>query len=148
MNIDDRLRELGLVLPPPTPPVANYIGTTRCGELLFVSGRVSELRGEVGTDVSVEAAAEAARQTMILLLAIVKNDIVDLQAIAGVLKLHGFVRSAAHFTQQYVVLDGASNLLVDLFGPSGRHARTATGVAQLPFGAAVQLEMILWMRPL
>jgi enamine deaminase RidA (YjgF/YER057c/UK114 family) len=109
--IDGRLRELGYELAAPKAPVANYLGTKRSGDLLFVSGRVSRTRGEVGTDLSTDSAREAARDTMLDLLSIIKNDIGRLSKITS--------------------------------GDAGRHARTATGVAQLPFGAAVQLELVV-----
>jgi enamine deaminase RidA (YjgF/YER057c/UK114 family) len=142
-RIEERLRALGLVLPAPKPPVANYLGTKRSGSLLFVSGRVSALRGLVGADVTLEAAQLAARDTMLLLLAIVKRDIGDLDAIASVEMVRGFVRSAPDFVDQPLVVDGASDLLVALWGEAGRHARTATGVNQLPGGACLQVEMIV-----
>jgi enamine deaminase RidA (YjgF/YER057c/UK114 family) len=110
--------------------------------LLFVSGQVSEARGEVGSDIDLPAAQAA----MLDLLAIVKDAIGDLDLIESVEKVQGFVRSASTFTQQPQVINGASGLLVELFGEAGRHARTATGVAQLPYGAAVQLEMILRLK--
>lgn len=147
-NIEDRLAELGIELPMPKAPVANYVGCKRSGDLLFVSALVSELRGKVGRDLDTTEAQGAARQTTIGLLAIIKQSIGDLDAIESVEKLQGFVHSAPDFTEQPFVLDGASNLLVQVFGKRGRHARTATGVAQLPFGAAVQLEMVLRLRPL
>ena len=137
--VEDRLRELGLALPPPKAPVANYVGTKRSGDLLFVSGR----RGEVGTELSVSDAQIAARDAMLDLLAIIKQDIGDLDRIASVERMHGFVRSSGGFTRQPEVVDGASDLLVALLGEAGRHARTATGAAQLPFGAAVQLDLVL-----
>ena len=123
--------------------MANYLGSKRSGDLLFVSGRVSQLRGEVGLDLSRDEAKQAAQSAMLDILAIVKADIGDLDRIISVEKLLGFVRSAATFTEQPAVIDGASELLIELFGEAGRHARTATGVAQLPFGAAVQLELVL-----
>ena len=137
------LRALALELPVPKMPVANYVGTKRSGDLLFVSGRVSQVRGEVGTDLDTVAARTAARDAMLDILAIIKQDIQDLDRIESVEKLNGFVRSSADFTEQPLVIDGASDLLVALWGEAGRHARTATGVAQLPFGAAVQLELIV-----
>jgi enamine deaminase RidA (YjgF/YER057c/UK114 family) len=140
---EQRLRSLGLTLPPAKAPVANYVGTKRSGDLLFVSGRVSALRGEVGSEVSVADARTAARDTMLDLLAIIKQDLGDLDRIASVERVHGFVRSAPEFTAHPEVVDGASDLLVALFGEAGRHARTATGAAQLPFGAAVQLDLVL-----
>ena len=140
---EQRLEALGLTLPPAKPPVANYLGTKRSGDLLFVSGRVSALRGEVGSEVALAAAKAAARGTVLDLLAIIKQDIGDLDRIASVERVHGFVRSSGRFTHQPEVVDGASDLLVALFGEAGRHARTATGAAQLPFGAAVQLDLVL-----
>lgn len=142
-RVEARLNELGLTLPEPKPPVANYLGTKRSGDLLFVSGKVSALRGEVGNEVDVARAKLAARDAMLDLLAIIKQDIGDLDRIVSVERLHGFVRSAPNFIAQPEVIDGASDLLVELLGPAGRHARTATGVNQLPFGAAVQLDLIL-----
>jgi enamine deaminase RidA (YjgF/YER057c/UK114 family) len=142
-RIESRIRTLGLELPEPKQPVANYLGCKRSGNQLFVSARVSQLRGEVGSDVTRAEAYEAARATVLDLLAIIRAEIGDLDQIAGVLKLLGFVRSAGDFTEQPGVIDGASDLLIELFGEDGRHARTATGVAQLPFGAAVQIEMIM-----
>ena len=138
--------ELGIGLPLPPSPVANYLSTKRAGDLLFVSGRKCELIGAVGSDVDERAANGAARQAMIELLAIIKTDIGDLDRIASIIKLNGFVRSAPDFVRQPMVIDGASDLLVEIFGEAGRHARTATGVAQLPFGAAVQLEMVVQLR--
>jgi enamine deaminase RidA (YjgF/YER057c/UK114 family) len=146
-TVEARLRELGLTLPPPKTPVANYLGTKRSGDLLFVSGRVSQVRGEVGTEVTVEDAVRAARDAMLDLLSIVKLDLGDLDRIVSVEQVRGFVRSAPSFTEQPRVIDGASDLLIALYGEAGRHARTATGAAQLPFGAAVQLDMILGLTP-
>ncbi|HEY7028212.1 MAG TPA: RidA family protein [Gemmatimonadales bacterium] len=142
-RVEARLKELGLTLPPPKPPVANYLSTKQSGDLLFVSGKVSALRGEVGSEIDTAHAKLAARDTMLDLLAIIKHDIGDLDRIVSVERLHGFVRSAPTFIAQPEVLDGASDLVVELLGPPGRHARTATGVNQLPFGAAVQLDMLL-----
>ena len=145
-QIEDRLRALGLTLPPPKAPVANYLGSKPSGQLLFVSGRVSRLRGEVGTEIDVATAAVAARDTLLDILAIVKQDIGDLDRIASVERMQGFVRSASTFTEQPRVIDGASDLLVALWGEEGRHARTATGAAQLPSGAAVQLDLVLRLK--
>jgi len=145
--VEDRLRALGLTLPPAKLPVANYLGTKRSGDLLYVSGRVSQLRGEVGSEVTVADATRAARDAMIDLLAIVKQDIGDLDRIVSIEQVRGFVRSAPTFTEQPRVIDGASDLLIALYGENGRHARTATGAAQLPYGAAVQLDMIIRLAP-
>jgi enamine deaminase RidA (YjgF/YER057c/UK114 family) len=145
-KIEDRLLELGEKLPPPKTPVANYIGCKRSGDILYVSGRVSEIRGEVGSEIDLPTAQAAAKGALLDLLAIIKAEIGDLDLILSVEKLNGFVRSAPTFTQQPQVIDGASDLLVALFGEVERHARTATGAAQLPYGAAVQIEMILRLK--
>ena len=146
-TIEDKLKKLGLQLAPPKPSVANYLGCRRFGELLFVSGRVSELAGEVGSDVTEEEAKIAARDTVLLILSIIRKDIGDLDLIESVIKVQGFIRSSANFTRQPYVLDGASDLLVELFGLNGQHSRTATGVIQLPFGASIQLDIILQLKP-
>jgi len=145
-TVEDHLRALGLVLPPPKAPVANYLGTKQSGDLVFVSGRVSQRRGEVGTDLTVDEAKVAARDAVLDLLAIIKQDIGDLDRIVSIEQLRGFVRSAPTFTEQPRVVDGASELLIALYGDDGRHARTATGTSQLPFGAAVQIDMVVRLR--
>jgi len=145
-SIEGTLDRLGISLGIPKPAVANYLGSKRVGDLLFVSGRKSELIGEIGTDVTEEQAKEAARDTVVLILSIIKKDINDLDLIEGVVKLQGFMRSSQSFIRQPQVLDGASELLIELFGENGRHARTATGVAQLPFGATIQLDMVLKLK--
>jgi enamine deaminase RidA (YjgF/YER057c/UK114 family) len=142
-RVEEKLRELGLTLPPPKAPVANYLGTKQSGNLLFVSGRVSRMRGEVGTELTLAQAKVAARDAMVDLLAIIKNDIGDLDRIVSIEQVRGFVRSAPTFVEQPKVIDGASELLIALYGEAGRHARTATGAAQLPFGAAVQLDLVV-----
>ncbi len=142
-KIEQKLRELGEELPPPKEHVANYLGCKQSGDILYVSARVSRMRGEVGTDLDVVQAQLAAKDALLDILAIIKNEIGALDRIVSVEKMVGFVRSAPNFIEQPKVIDGASDLLIALWGENGRHARTATGVAQLPFGAAVQLEMIM-----
>lgn len=145
-TIETKLKDLGLNLTEAKSPVGNYIGSKVVGLLLFASGRVSDQTGEVGTEVRPEEANIAARDTVLRILAIIKQDIHDLDLIEGVIKLTGFIRSASEFTSQPKVLDGASDLLIELFGEAGCHARTATGVAQLPFGASVQLDIIFKLK--
>lgn len=144
--IEKKLEELGLTLSAPKPPVGNYLGCKKAGNLLFASARVSDCVGEVGTEVSLEKAKEAAQNTVLAILSIIKADIKDLDVIEGVVKLTGFVRSSASFIEQPKVIDGASDLLIKLFNENGRHARTATGVAQLPFGASVQLDILFQVK--
>jgi enamine deaminase RidA (YjgF/YER057c/UK114 family) len=142
-QIERQLTELGWSLPPAKEPVADYVGCKRSGKLLFVSALVSRTRGAAGVDVDLNGARDAARETVLGLLAIVRSHLGDLDRVAAVEKMNGFVRSGPEFTQQPQVVDGASEVLTQLFGEAGRHARTATGVYQLPYGATVQLEMIL-----
>ncbi len=142
-RIEALLTDMGLVLPSPKPPVANYLGTKRSGNLLFVSARVSEQRGKVSAEVNQEQAKLAARDAMLDLLAITKADIGNLDKITSILKVQGFVNSAESFKAHPQVIDGASELLIALYGESGRHARTATGAAQLPYGASIQLDMVV-----
>ncbi len=144
--IESKLKTLGLTLDTPKSPVANYLGSKRVGNLLFVSGRKSEQTGRVGKTVNEEEAKKAARDTVLLILSIVKKDIGDLDRIKGVVKMQGFINSTDKFNRLPQVLDGASDLLIDLFGTEGHHARTATGAAQLPFDATIQIDMILEMK--
>jgi enamine deaminase RidA (YjgF/YER057c/UK114 family) len=146
-RIEEKLASLGENLPDPKNSVANYLGCKRSGDILYVSGRVSPTLGEVGSELTVPEAQIAAKEALLDILSIIKKEIGDLDKIIGVEKMIGFVRSAPSFIEQPKVIDGASDLLVALFGEDGRHARTATGVAQLPFGAAVQLEMVLKLVP-
>ncbi len=145
--VEGRLRALGLELPPPRKPVANYIGCKRSGDLLFVAGQIGDVRGAVGGDVTRDDGRLCARQAVLYMLGTVKGAIGNLDRIASVDKVLGFVRSAPDFTEQPYVIDGASDLLIELFGDAGRHSRTATGVMQLPFGASVQLEITVRLAP-
>ena len=145
-RIEDKLQRMGESLPRPKEPVANYLGCKISGNTLYASGRVSLTRGELGTDLDVAQGQIAAKEAMLDILSIIKSEIGDLDRIQSVEKMIGFVRSGPSFTEQPKVIDGASDLLVNLCGAAGQHARTATGVAQLPFGAAVQLELILRLK--
>lgn len=146
MHPEERLKELGLVLPQPPTPVAAYVPAVRTGNLVFVSGqgpfgsRVSS--GKVGADVSVEDAQEAARDTCLNGLAVVKAEVGDLAKVSRVVKLTVYVCSAPGFTKQPLVANGASELLQELFGEAGRHARAAVGVAELPLGIPVEIEFV------
>lgn len=148
MTIDDRLRELSIELPAATTPVANYVMTRRSGTLLFVSGHIGRNNGQVvtgrlGESLSAHEGQHLARSTMIDVLASVRAALGSLEAVSAVVKLTVFVNSALHFTEQSVVANGASDVLVEVFGEGiGRHARAAVGVAQLPLGAAVEIEAI------
>ncbi|MGA7987390.1 MAG: RidA family protein [Candidatus Dormiibacterota bacterium] len=148
MSVDDRLAELGIVIPPSTPPVANYVSTRRVGNLLFVSGHVSKrdgavVTGKVGADLDTKAGYDLARLVAIDILGTVRATLGSLDEVTFV-KITGFVNSDPGFTEQPAVINGASDLFVQVLGPErGAHARSAIGVAQLPLGAAVEVEAIL-----
>ncbi len=141
-GLKEKLRSLDIQLGEAKPAVGNYIGCKIAGNLLYASGRVSDQKGKVGRDVSLEQARKAAHDTVLLILSIKKHEIRDLDRLKGVIKVQGFINCNDDFLELPKVLDGASDLLIDLFGDNGRHARTATGVAQLPFGTSVQLDII------
>jgi enamine deaminase RidA (YjgF/YER057c/UK114 family) len=144
---EKRLAELGITLPPVLKPVANYLGVKQAGDLLYVSGQIGDIKGAVGADVTLEEGQECARQALLYMLSKVKASLGSLDRVVSIDKLLGFVRSAPDFTQQPKVIDGASDLLVAIFGDEiGPHSRTATGVLQCPYGSAVQLEMTLRVR--
>lgn len=146
-TIDARLAELGITLPSPSAPAANYIPFVRTGNLVFISGQISQgpegrITGVLGADMDIEAGAAAARTCAINLIAHLKTACDgDLDRLVRVVKLLGFVNSAPGFEGQPLVVNGASNLLVEVFGDRGRHARSAVG-ATLPMGAAVEVEGI------
>lgn len=148
-TVEDKLREMGLELPEAPPPVAAYVPCVRTGNLVFVSGQVPRVKGElqfrghVGDQLTVEQGMAAARVCALNALAIVKNEIGSLDRIRRIVKLTGYVSSAAGFQQQPKVVDGASVFLSELLGDRGKHARAAVGVNELPLGVAVELEMIV-----
>ena len=145
MDINATLIDKGIVLPDAPPPAANYIPYVKIDKLVFVSGQVSQnengfIKGVLGKDLNVEQGYDAARQCAISLLAQLKSAVNgDLNKVTKVVKLGGFVNSARDFTEQPSVINGASDLLVELFGDKGRHARTAVG-ANLPLGVAVDID--------
>ena len=147
MDINATLIDKGIVLPDAPPPAANYIPYVKIDKLVFVSGQVSLnengfIKGVLGKDLNVEEGYDAARQCAISLLAQLKSAVNgDLNKVTKVVKLGGFVNSAPDFTEQPSVINGASDLLVELFGEKGRHARTAVG-ANLPLGVAVEIDGI------
>jgi enamine deaminase RidA (YjgF/YER057c/UK114 family) len=147
----ERLAELGIELPQPSVALANYVPAVRVGTLLFLSGHVSRrhggvVRGKVGVELSAAQGAELARSIAIDLLATAHAAIGSVDDIKQIVKLAGFVASAPGFTDQPVVINGASDLFVEVFGEAGRHARSAVGVAELPLGAAVEIDGIFLIR--
>lgn len=141
---EQRLQELGLTLPAPRQAVGNYVGCVRTGNLIFTAGQgTDEYRGKLGADVTIEVGYIAARQCMLNLLAVVKQELGELSKVGRIVKILGFVNSDPAFTDQPKVMDGASDLLVQIFGEKGKHGRSAVGMAQLPLNNAVEIEMIL-----
>jgi enamine deaminase RidA (YjgF/YER057c/UK114 family) len=151
-QIEERLSALGLALPDAPAPAANYVPAVRTGDLLWISGQISAgpdgpIRGRLGDDVDVAAGAAAARSCALALLAQVKAACEgDLSRFVRVVKLVGFVNSTADFTDQPKVVNGASDLLAEVAGEDGRHARSAVGVAALPLGVAVEIEGVFQIR--
>lgn len=149
MKVETRLTEMGLELPAPPPPAANYIRTVRTGNLLFVSGHgpyrdgTLHYLGKVGKDLTVEEGYQAARLVALNCLASVKEALGDLDRVKRVVKLLGMVNCTPEFGQQPEVINGASDLLVELYGEAGRHARSAVGMAALPRNISVEIEMVL-----
>ncbi len=142
-----QLAELGLVLPPAQTPLASYVMARRWGNLLHLSGHVCRsdsgvVRGVVGADVAPDDAHRLARAVALDLLASAAAAVGSADAIVGVVRITGFVRSAPGFDGQPAVVNGASDLLIELFGDRGRHARSAVGVSELPLGAALEIEAI------
>ncbi len=152
MNPEQKLKELGLELPPMSESLGTYEKAVRSGNLLFLSGqgprRHGEIvyRGKVGREYTLEEGYEAAKFTMLALLATLKQYAGDLANVQRVVRVAGYVNSTEDFTQHPKVINGASDLLVAVFGDRGRHARTALGVAQLPNGIPVEIEMIVELR--
>ena len=150
--IDQRLADLGISLPDAPPPAASYVPTVQTGSLVFISGQISQLdgaliRGKLGADMDLAAGALAARSCALSLLAQMKRACGgDLDRVARVVKLTGFVNSTPDFTDQPKVINGCSDLLVDVFGDAGRHARSAVSAPSLPLGVAVEVEAIIELR--
>ncbi len=141
---EDKLAELGLTLPPLRPASGNYVSCVRTGNLIFTSGQgTNEFRGQLGKDVTVEVGYDAARQCMLNLLSVIKNELGELSKVKRIVKILGFVNSTPDFVDQPKVMNGSSDLLVQVFGERGRHARSAVGMAQLPHNNAVEVEMIV-----
>jgi enamine deaminase RidA (YjgF/YER057c/UK114 family) len=151
-RIETRLAELGVTLPAAPAPAANYVPWVRTGDLVHVSGQISNgpdgwIRGRLGADMDIPAGAAAARSCAISLLAQVKAACDgDLDRLVRVVKLTAFVNSTPDFGDQPKVVNGASDFLVEVLGDAGRHARSAVGAANLPFGVAVEIEGIFVVR--
>ena len=150
MSAEDKLREMGLSLSEPNAPVANFVSSVRTGNLLFVAGHIARMPdgsilhpGKVGRDVTEEQAYESARQAMLNCLAAIKDGAGSLDNVKRVVKLLVMVNADPEFERHFVVGNGASDLLVALYGDEGRHARSAVGMVGLPLRSPVEVEMIV-----
>lgn len=146
-QIAARMAELGIDLPTVFPPAGNYLGCVRSGDLLHVGGHgpvngATIITGKVGGSVTLEQARMAARMTGLSILATMQAELGTLDRVRRVVKVFGMVNVAPGFNQTPAVIDGCSDLLVDVFGEAGRHTRSAVGLAELPFDIAVEIELI------
>uniref|UniRef100_K3WJH4 Endoribonuclease L-PSP/chorismate mutase-like domain-containing protein n=1 Tax=Globisporangium ultimum (strain ATCC 200006 / CBS 805.95 / DAOM BR144) TaxID=431595 RepID=K3WJH4_GLOUD len=152
-QIDDRLAELGYVLPTPTSPAGNYVNVVRTGNLIFTAGHVSQaatgelITGKVGKDLTPEEGYVAAHRVVLSLLATLKKELGDLDHIKRIVKLTGFVNCVDGFAGQPAVINGASDALAEIFGAKGKHARSAVGTNALPVNVAVEIEAIVEVEP-
>lgn len=141
---EDRMNTLGYTLKPVRSAVGNYVSLVRTGNLIFTAGQgVDEFHGKLGRDLTIEEGYLASRQSMLNLLSALKNELGELSKIKKVVKILGFVNCTDSFTEQPKVMNGASDLLVEVFGEKGKHARSAVGMAQLPNNTAIEIEMIV-----
>ena len=149
MTVEDRLHELGIELTEVFPPAGKYVSAVRSGSLVFVSGAGpirpdgTFVTGKVGRDVDLDAAKEAARLTGLQLLAVLRAELGSLDRVARVVKTLGMVNCAPGFNRTPAVIDGCSELLIEVFGEAGRGARSAVGMAELPFDIAVEIELVV-----
>ncbi|MBK9306177.1 MAG: RidA family protein [Nitrospira sp.] len=149
MSVEQRLKELKLDLPVPPKPVANYVPVVQVGDLLFLSGVLPSrdgqliMTGKLGQGLSIEQGVEAARVAVLNGLSIIRSVTGSLDRVKQIVKMVGYVASGQGFTEQPQILNGASDLLIALFGEAGRHARVAVGAAELPRLAPVEIELIV-----
>lgn len=153
MSYENKLKELGLTLPAPPKPVANYVPAVRVGDLLFLSGVLPSrdgqliITGKLGHELSVEQGKEAAKIALLNGLSIIRSETGSLNRVKQIVKMVGYIASAPGFTDQPQVLNGASDLLVAVFGEAGRHVRVAVGAAELPRQAPIEIELIVELHP-
>lgn len=153
MSFDAKLKALNIELPMAPKPVANYVPVVRAGDLLFLSGVLPSrdgqliLTGKLGQGITIEQGMEAAKVAALNALAIVRSEVGSLDKVKRIVKMVGHIASAPGFTDQPQVLNGASDLLVQIFGEAGKHARVAVGAAELPRQAPVEIELIVQVTP-
>ncbi len=151
MSVYDRLKSLGIELPPVSVPAAAYVPFVRSGKLVFLSGHIAKRDGkawvgQLGRDMDTATAKLAARAVAIDLMGTLHAAVGDLNQIERIVKVMSLVNSSADFTEQHLVTNGCSELLSEVFGACGAHARSAFGVAQIPMGACVEIELIAEVR--
>jgi enamine deaminase RidA (YjgF/YER057c/UK114 family) len=151
MSVYDQLKELNIVLPVATPPVAAFVPTVQTGNLCYVSGHIAKRdgkswAGQLGVNISTAEGKQAARGIAIDLLGTLHHELGNLDRVQRIVKLFCLVNSGPAFTEQHLVANGASELLQEVFGEAGKHARSAVGVAQLPLGACVEIEIVAQIR--
>ena len=148
-DIEERLKDLNITLLPSPPPVANYVNAVKTGNLLFMAGKGPNraeggyIVGKVGTDLTIEEGYEAARQTAIVQLSVLKHELGDLNKVVRIVKVLGMVNADSSFTQHPEVINGFSDLMVAVFGDRAKHARAAVGMGSLPRNIACEIEMIV-----
>ncbi|HJZ65767.1 MAG TPA: RidA family protein [Candidatus Acidoferrum sp.] len=147
MSVYDKLKELQITLPEPISPAAAFVMTVRTGNLLFVSGHIAKRdgkawSGQLGAELSTHEGKQAARNAAIDVLATMHHALGDLNKVQRVLKVLSLVNSTSRFTEHHLVANGSSELLQEVFGEKGKHARSAIGVAQLPLGACFEMELV------
>ncbi|KRA81409.1 RidA family protein [Altererythrobacter sp. Root672] len=152
MSIEARLAELGITLPPAAAPVASYVPVVVSGGTAYVSGQLPFIDGQLatgrlGADVTLEQGIAAARACGVMILSQLQTALGSLDRVERIVKLEAFVNSTADFTDQAKVANGASDLMAEVFGEAGRHARAAVGVPVLPLGAAVEVDAIVALKP-
>jgi len=152
MSFENKLQELQISLPPPPLPVASYVSAVKYGHLLFLSGVIPLVdgkmiyTGKLGKEIPTENGYDAARTCLLNALAIIREELGSLDHVERIVKLTGYVVSSPGFTEQSTVINGASDLLNKIFGEKGYHARVSVGVAELPLGAPVELELLIGLK--
>lgn len=153
-SFEARLKELKIELPPAPRPLASYVPAVRAGNLIFLAGQgplragVPTMNGKVGADLTEEQGYRAARETILVSLAALRAEIGSLDRVKRIVKLTGWVNSAPGFTRQPWVVNGASELLVEIFGDAGKHARSSVGANELPLNIPVEIELVVEVMPL
>jgi enamine deaminase RidA (YjgF/YER057c/UK114 family) len=151
-QVEDRLKSLGMILPEVAAPLAAYVPAKKVGQVIYTAGQLPIQKGELiykgllGQDVDVEQAYQAARICTLNALAAIKGIVKDLDQIVQVVRVVGYVASTSTFTQQPAIVNGASELLLEIFGEVGKHARSAVGVASLPLNASVEIELTVEVK--